>query len=150
MVLQLSIGDLAKATGTKVETIRYYERVALLPAPARTAANYRSYDASHLARLGFIRRSRELGFSIEEVRDLLSLSDQKDRSCAEVDVIARKHLEDVDARIATLQKLRHELDAIIRRCHSDTIADCRIIEALAPQMDASSEAAKRNAGRARH
>jgi len=128
----LSIGDLSRATNTKVETIRYYERVGLLPAPARTAGNYRCYEFAHLARLSFIRRSRELGFSIGQVRALLSLSDQKDRSCAQVDAIAREHLAEVDAKIVALKKLRRELDAIIRRCDVGTIADCRIIDALAP------------------
>src|SRR3546814_11032381 len=77
----LSIGDLAKATNTKVVTIRYYEKIGLLPAPDRTAGNYRSYSATHLGRLSFIRRARDLGFSIEQVRDLLGLSDQRDRPC---------------------------------------------------------------------
>jgi DNA-binding transcriptional MerR regulator len=83
-----SIGELAKATETKVVTIRYYERIGLLPEPERTAGNYRSYSAAHLGRLSFIRRARDLGFSIEQVRDLLSLSDQRERSCEAVDAIA--------------------------------------------------------------
>ncbi len=89
---KFSIGDLAKSTATKVETIRYYERIGLLPAPERTAGNYRSYSAAHLGRLSFIRRARDLGFSIEQVRDLLGLSDQRARSCEAVDAIAREHL----------------------------------------------------------
>ena len=133
MTQSLSIGDLAKATDTKVVTIRYYERIGLLPAPARTSGNYRVYDASHLARLGFVRRGRDLGFSIEQMRDLLSLSDQKDRSCAQVDAIAREHLVEVDAKIAALKALRHELDHLIRQCHSGTVAECRIIDALGAQ-----------------
>jgi len=132
MARNFSIGDLAQATDTKVETIRYYERVGLLPQPARTAGNYRVYDATQLARLGFIRRSRELGFSIDQVRALLGLSDQKDRTCAGVDAIAREHLAEVDAKIASLKRLRRELDEIIRGCDVGTIADCRIIDALAP------------------
>jgi Cu(I)-responsive transcriptional regulator len=133
MTQSLSIGDLAKATETKVETIRYYERIGLLPEPARTSGNYRSYEGSQLARLGFIRRARELGFSIEQVRNLLSLSDQKDRSCAEVDAIAREHLMEVDAKIQSLKGLRRELDALIQQCHAGTVAECRIIDALGSQ-----------------
>jgi Cu(I)-responsive transcriptional regulator len=128
-----SIGELATAIDTKVETIRYYERVGLLPKPKRTAGNYRSYEAAHLGRLSFIRRARDLGFSIEEVRNLLGLADQKDRSCETVDAIAREHLADVDRKIADLNELRRELDAIIRRCHRGTIAECRILDALAPR-----------------
>lgn len=130
MTQTLSIGYLARATDTKIETIRYYERIGLLPKPARTSGNYRSYDNPHLTRLVFIRRARELGFSIGQVRDLLSLSDQKDRSCSQVDAIAREHLAEVDARIRSLKALRHELDSIIHQCHLGTIAECRIIDAL--------------------
>src|SRR3546814_5476345 len=90
----LSIGDRSKATNTKVVTSRYYEKNGLLPAPDRTAGNYRSYSATHLGRLSFIRRARDLGFSIEQVRDLLGLSDQRDRPCEAVDAIAREHLSD--------------------------------------------------------
>lgn len=128
----LSIGDLAKATDTKVVTIRYYERIGLLPEPKRTAGNYRSYSASHLGRLSFIRRARDLGFAIEQVRDLLSLSDQRDRPCEAVDVIAREHLSEVESKIRDLEALRRELDSIIRQCGRGTIADCKIIDALSP------------------
>lgn len=128
-----SIGELASATDTKVETIRYYERVGLLPKPKRTAGNYRSYEADHLGRLSFIRRARDLGFSIDQVRNLLGLADQKERSCETVDAIARQHLVEVDRKIADLKGLRRELDAVIRQCHHGTIADCRILDALAPR-----------------
>jgi DNA-binding transcriptional MerR regulator len=128
----LTIGDLSKATGTKVETIRYYERIGLLAVPDRTSGNYRAYGAKDLGRLSFIRRARELGFGLEQVRELLGLSDQKQRSCEAVDVIARDHLADVDRKLADLKALRRELDSIIRQCGCGTIAECRIIEALAP------------------
>ncbi|MEX2641822.1 MAG: helix-turn-helix domain-containing protein [Acetobacterales bacterium] len=127
-----SIGELAKATGAKVETIRYYERIGLLPAPARTDGNYRSYTPAQLGRLSFIRRARDLGFSIGQVRALLGLSDQRDRSCEAVDAIAREHLDEVDRRIADLQALRRELGSVIDQCGCGTIAECRIIEALSP------------------
>lgn len=128
----LSIGTLARATGTKVETVRWYERVGLLPAPARTSGNYRSYGRAHLDRLSFIRRARDLGFTLDQVRDLLQLADQRDRSCEEVDAIARAHLGEVERKIADLTALRRELADIIGRCGHGTIAECRIVEALSP------------------
>jgi Cu(I)-responsive transcriptional regulator len=128
----LKIGDLAKATDTKVETIRYYEHVGLLAAPARTAGNYRAYRAEHLNRLSFIRRARDLGFSIDQVRTLLNLSDKKQRSCEAVDAIAREHLAEVERKIADLTVLRRELKELIDQCRQGTIAECRIVEALAP------------------
>lgn len=127
-----TIGDLSKATGTKVETIRYYERIGLLAAPERTSGNYRAYGARDLGRLSFIRRARDLGFALEQVRELLSLSDQKKRSCDAVDAIARGHLADVDRKLADLKALRRELDSVIKQCGCGTIAECRIIEALGP------------------
>ena len=129
---QLTIGDLAKSADTKVETIRYYERVGLLPAPARTRGNYRSYSKEHLGQLCFVRRARDLGFSLTQVRALLSLSDQRRRSCEAVDTIARKHLAEVERKIEGLVALRRELDCIISQCSHGTIAECRIIEALSP------------------
>src|SRR3954469_5600181 len=130
---RLTIGDLARATGTKVETIRYYERIGLLPQPARTATgNYRVYTADHLGRLSFVRRSRDLGFTLDEVRALLDLADQRERDCAAVDAIARAHLADVERKIADLSALRQELQEIIGRCGHGTVAECRIIEALSP------------------
>ena len=128
----LRIGDLARATSTKVETIRYYEQIGLLPAPSRTGGNFRAYTPEHLGRLSFVRRARDLGFTVEEVRELLGLSDQKHRSCKAVDAIAREHLADVDRKIAGLKALRGELSSIIEQCGCGTIAECRIIEALAP------------------
>jgi Cu(I)-responsive transcriptional regulator len=126
-----SIGDLGKATGTKVETIRYYESVGLLPKPARTAGNYRKYSGTHRTRLGFIRRARDLGFSVDEVRQLLRLSDGRDRCCDEVDAIAKAHLADVERKIADLQALRVELNRLIRQCRRGSIAECKILDALA-------------------
>ncbi len=90
------------------------------------------YSEDQVGRLSFVRRARDLGFTIDEVRELLSLSDQKDRSCEAVDAIARQHLADVDRKISDLRALRRELDNIIGQCGCGTIADCRIIEALSP------------------
>jgi Cu(I)-responsive transcriptional regulator len=128
----LTIGDLAKATDTKVVTIRYYERIGLLPTPTRTSANYRAYRMDHLHRLGFIRRARDLGFSLSQIRTLLGLADQRDRSCEAVDAIAREHLVAVRRKIADLNALRRELESIISQCGHGTVAECRIIEALLP------------------
>ena len=129
---RLTIGDLARATATKVVTVRYYERIGLLPAPARTSGNYRAYGPDHLNRLSFVRRARDLGFSIEQVRELLGLSDDRDRSCEAVDAIAREHLREVERKIADLAALRRELDGLIGQCGRGTVAECRIIEALSP------------------
>jgi Cu(I)-responsive transcriptional regulator len=129
---RLSIGNLAEATDTKVETIRYYERISLLPKPGRTPGNYRSYGPEHLNRLSFIRRARDLGFSLAQVRNLLGLADQRHRSCDAVDAIAREHLAEVERKITDLAALRRELDSIISQCSHGTVAECRIIEALSP------------------
>jgi DNA-binding transcriptional MerR regulator len=129
---KLTIGKLAGATGTKVETIRYYEQIGLLPEPERSAANYRTYDESHLRRLSFIRRARDLGFSIDQVRELMGLANLRDQSCMAVDVIANQHRAAITRKITDLTALAGELDALIESCSRNTVADCRIIEALAP------------------
>lgn len=129
----ISIGELGRLTGTKVETIRYYERIGLLSAPERTAGNYRAYRKTHFSRLSFIRRSRGLGFSIGQIRALLNLSDNRDRPCESIDMIAKEHLAEVDRKIDDLRALRHELASMIDRCGSGTVAECRIVEALCPE-----------------
>ncbi len=126
----MKIGELSRATGTNIETIRYYERIGLLPAPARTAANYRSYGDGHRSRLAFVRHSRELGFTIEEIRSLLDLSDHPERACDEADRIATAHLDQVEGKIAQLTALREELARIVGRCRGGLAQDCRVIEAL--------------------
>ena len=129
----LTIGDLAKATGTKAVTIRYYESIGLLPAPERTAGNYRAYEPLHLERLRFIRRCRDLGFTLDHVRELLDLSSQESKACSEVDSIAAAHLMQTEEKIEDLTRLAARLRRILRRCKGGgVIADCRIIEALSP------------------
>ena len=103
-----------------------------LPAPPRTGGNYRSYGAAELARLSFIRRARDLGFSVEQIRALLGLSDDKHGDCTSIDSIAQAHLAEVERKLADLTALRHELKAIITSCKGGAVADCRIIDALAP------------------
>lgn len=129
----MTIGQLAKATGTAVETVRYYEKIGLLPKAARTAGNYRSYGNAEVSRLSFIRRARDLGFSLDQVRTLLSLADDRERPCTEVDILARQHLDAVDQKITDLTALRNELSGLIVQCGSGLVADCRIIEALGPE-----------------
>lgn len=127
----MTIGALAKATSTTAETIRWYERKGILPAPVRTGTGrYRTYVHSHLERLAFVRRCRALGFTLDEVRDLLALADQSSRDCGEVNQIARNHLSSIESRIADLERLAAELRQICKRCEGGVIADCRIIKAL--------------------
>lgn len=128
----MTIGHLAKETGTKVETIRFYEKSGLLPDPGRTEGNFRAYDQAHLNRLSFIRHARDLGFSLEQVRGLLALSDNRGQSCAAVDEIAKDHRAEVERKIRALQTQKAELDNIIDQCGCGTVAECRIIETLSP------------------
>jgi Cu(I)-responsive transcriptional regulator len=128
--MPFTIGDMGRATATKIETIRYYERIGLLPKPPRTTNNYRDYGQAELVRLSFIRRSRDLGFSLDQVRALLGLSDDRGRDG--IDRIANEHLLEVDRKIADLQALRRELRSVIDSCDGGTVAECRIIEALGP------------------
>ena len=126
----ITIGRLSSATGVKIETIRYYERAALIDPPARTEGNYRSYRTEDVERLGFIRRTRDLGFSLDEIRALLDLAAQRDRDCGEVDALATQHLAEVDRKIADLTALRRQLSAAISTCGGGTVAECRILEAF--------------------
>jgi len=129
----ITIGRLSIATGVKVETIRYYERAGLIDPPARTGGNYRSYRPDDVARLGFVRRTRDLGFTLDEVRALLDLSGQRDRDCGEIDELANQHLAEVDRKIADLKALRRQLSAAISTCGGGTVAECRILEAFSAE-----------------
>ncbi|MFC0282691.1 helix-turn-helix domain-containing protein [Camelimonas abortus] len=131
----LTIGELARRAGSNVETVRYYERIGMLPAPARSAANYRLYDHGHLRRLNFILRARRLGFSLEQVRALLELAGRAGAPCAAVHDIARAHRDEIDRKIADLAALRAELDGLLAHAHAGVIGECRIIEALSPELD---------------
>lgn len=135
----LSIGALAKRTGTKVQTIRYYEQIGLMPEPGRTEGGQRRYGAAELDRLAFIRHSRQLGFSLDAIREMLDLSDSPGRSCTEVDAIAQRQLQAVEARIARLEALRRELRRMIDECRTERIADCRILEVLRDHGECLSE-----------
>lgn len=126
----LTIGKLGAASGVKVPTIRYYEQIGLLPGAERSAGNQRLYTRAVQDRLAFIRHARDLGFTLEAIRDLLGLSDRPDQSCAEVDSIARAQLRAVEGRIARLQALKAELERMVDHCAGGRIADCRVIEVL--------------------
>ncbi|MEQ8249592.1 MAG: helix-turn-helix domain-containing protein [Alphaproteobacteria bacterium] len=127
----LTIGDLSRQTGCKVQTIRYYEEIGLLPAPARSSGNQRRYNPGHLDRLAFIRHGRELGFSLPSIRELLGLTDHPARSCEAADAIARVQLVQVESRITRLQTLKKELKRMVTECAGGRISDCRVIEVLA-------------------
>jgi len=128
--MDFSIGELARRTAVKVPTIRYYEQIGLLPAPPRTQGRQRRYDASHAARLYFIRHARELGFEVEAIRELLAMSARPNQPCAEVDDIARRHIAAIDRRIAHLTMLRTELQRTVDECGRGQVSHCRVIEAL--------------------
>lgn len=126
----MRIGELARATDTKAETIRYYEREGILPAADRTDSNYRDYSPDHLSTLAFVRRARELGFSMAQVRQLLALSDHDDKPCEDVDRLVQQQLGEVERRIADLISLRNELSQMARSCNGERIGECRIVESL--------------------
>ena len=130
MTKRLAIGDLARQTGTKVNTIRFYEDIGLMPRAMRTVSGRRTYGTSDVRRLAFIRQGRGLGFSVEEIRSLLALADEPDRDCAEAAAIARRHLRDMETRIARLETLRDALADVAASCEGGRAADCRVIEAI--------------------
>lgn len=126
----ISIGVLGKATGVNIETIRYYERIGLLPEPDRTLAGYRQYGEEHLRRLSFIRKGRDLGFSIEAIRALLRLAEHPEQPCEGADRLASAHLAEVERKIEELARLRDALRQMTECC-AGSVAECRIIDALA-------------------
>jgi Cu(I)-responsive transcriptional regulator len=126
----IAIGDLARLTGVKVPTIRYYESAGLLPQPPRTASNRRQYDDQAVKRLKFIRHARELGFEVDAIRELLDLAEQPQRSCSKVDALAREHLQAITSRIERLTALKTEVEHMIEACAKGRIAKCRVIDVL--------------------
>lgn len=129
----MTIGELARESRTKAVTVRYYERIGLLPAPRRTAGNYRVYEDEHRDQLRFVRRCRELGFTLDQIRDLLRLASHENQKCAAVDRLTAEHLDTVEHKIEDLMRLAERLRRIKRRCRgSGTIANCRILDALSP------------------
>lgn len=128
----MKIGELSRATATKVTTIRFYEQIGLLTSPVRTASGRRTYGLSDVDRLNFVRNGRRLGFTIEEIRSLLALADQPERDCAEAADIAARHLVSVEDRLRQLTALREELAAMSASgCCARSMAECRVIQAIA-------------------
>jgi MerR family transcriptional regulator, mercuric resistance operon regulatory protein len=130
MPLGMTIGRIAERSGVKLETIRYYERIGVMPKPGRSGGGYRLYTPEHLKRLAFIRRGRELGFSLDELRGLLRLVDGGAYTCAEVRALMLQHLAAIRARIADLRRLARVMSEISSRCTDEDVPDCPIIDAL--------------------
>lgn len=126
-------GQLAKALHCNAETIRYYEQIDLLPKPKRTANGYRSYSDVERRRLGFILKGRDLGFSIEELRDLLSLVDNNNYTCGKIRDLTLTHLDDIRVKIRSLRRLEKSLHNIVSQCEGGVTPDCPIIEALSTE-----------------
>ena len=126
----LTIGTLARRTGTKVQTVRYYEQIGLMPDPERTSGGQRRYGQAAQDRLAFIRHARQLGFALDAIRELLDLADHPDRPCADADSIAQRQLRQVEARLARLHALRTELQRMIAECDGQRVAECRVLTVL--------------------
>lgn len=126
----LSIGALSKQSGVNIETIRYYEKIGVMPAPPRSAGGYRLYAPDHLKRLGFVRRGRQLGFSLDELRGLLQLVDGHAYTCAEVHALTLQHLTEVRRKIADLRRLERVMADMVAQCTEDLVPECPVIDAL--------------------
>ncbi|MFW8635862.1 MerR family transcriptional regulator [Cribrihabitans pelagius] len=126
----LKRSDLARLTGCNLETIRYYENVGLLPDPPRTASGHRRYGSAHVERLNFVMRARDLGFTMEEIRGLLSLVDRGSHTCAEVERMGRHHLDVVRAKIRDLQAIESVLAGTIACCTGTDTPDCPLLNVL--------------------
>ncbi len=131
----ITIGGLSKRTRVNIETIRYYERIGVLPAPPRTSGGHRLYGEDHLKRLTFVRRSRELGFPLEEVRGLLRMVDGDGYTCDEVKVLTLDHLAEIRGKIADLRRLEKVLKDMAAQCEGGSVPDCPIIDALFDTRD---------------
>ena len=127
---RFQIGELSARSGVKVETLRYYERIGLIPSPPRSEGGQRMYDTSHLTRVIFIRRARNLGFSLEQTRDLLGFERGRDLTCAEVETLTQMHIAGIRRKVKALRKLERMLNDLVSGCHARTVPDCPILEAL--------------------
>lgn len=130
MTERLTRGVLARQSGVNAETIRYYERIGLLPDPPRSDGGHRLYGEAHQRRLGFIHKCRQLGFTLEEIRELLSLVDREQVSCERVQHIAEQHLASIRARIRDLRRMQRSLTELVEQCSGDDVPECPIIDAL--------------------
>ncbi len=135
----IAIGKLAGLASTKVQTIRYYEDIGLIRPFTRSEGGHRLYGPEDVKRLKFVRHARELGFGIEEIRELLKLSDNPDTSCSAADAIARSHLEQVELRLEKLRTLRKELKRMVEECSHGRVGHCRVIEVLSDHRHCSAE-----------
>ena len=126
----LLIGEISRRTGVNIETIRYYERIEVMPKPKRSEGDQRLYNELQLNRLTFIKRSRELGFSLKEVRALLTLIDSGEMTCSEVHALTIEHLTGVRSKIADLKKLERALKDLAAQCSLGDVSDCPIVETL--------------------
>ena len=126
----MNIGEVAERTGVPPKTIRYYEEIDLIPAPARSANGYRAYSDDAVHTLRFVASARNLGFTVEQCRALLALYRDKGRASADVKRVANEHIDEIDHRIAELQTMRKVLADLARRCHGDDRPDCPIIDGL--------------------
>ncbi len=136
----MKIGEAAAASGCHLETIRYYERIGLLPRPSRTGSGYRAYTAKDVARIRFITRGRDLGFSLDEIRGLLRLTEDPELSCEQVDALARHHLAEIKVRQKELRRIARELERTIAGCTGGRRGACAILGVLqqsAPPVPAS-------------
>jgi MerR family transcriptional regulator, mercuric resistance operon regulatory protein len=129
----MPIGELSQLCGVNIETIRYYEKIKMLPAPLRTEAGHRVYGPKETRILVFIRRGRELGFTLDQIRALLNLSGPGKASCAEVQEIAKHHIEDIRAKINDLAKLERLLRKTVAQCSGGKIPDCPVLDILDAQ-----------------
>jgi MerR family transcriptional regulator, mercuric resistance operon regulatory protein len=133
------IGTLAERTGVNIETIRYYERVALLPSPRRSDGGHRIYEQEHIQRLNFVRRSRELGFPLDDIRALLTLVDTGNSDCSAAREIALRHLAEVHGKIRSLKRLERALKTMTNACQPGKQSSCPIIEALSARIDGATK-----------
>lgn len=129
-VQHFSIGELSKRSGVHIETIRYYEKIDVMPEPPRTPGGHRSYGVEHGRRLQFISRSRSLGFSLEEIRSLLGIADGHETTCADVRELTLHHAEEARRKIADLKRLERTLRDMAAQCHGNRVPDCPIVDAL--------------------
>ncbi len=145
------IGALSLETGVNIETIRYYERIGVMPPPPRTEGGQRVYDEDHLNRLTFIRRSRELGFTLDQIRDLLGLVRGHGLTCGEVQAMTVGHVADIRRKVKDLKRLERVLNDLAARCHGKEVPDCPILEVLsaAPSVTASGGMGKGRNGKSR-
>lgn len=126
----LSIGKLSKQSGVNIETIRYYEKIGVMPAPDRSASGYRLYGSDHPKRLSFVRRSRQLGFSLHEIRGLLRLVDGDAHTCAQVRELTLDHVAEIRRKIADLKRLKRVMEEMAAQCTGERAPECPIIDAL--------------------